>query len=40
MTVWQGAGLVLAVVLGISGLAVVAVGVLFVVGMNQWASNK
>jgi len=40
LTGWQGLGIALAVVLGVSGLVVVAVGVLFLVGMNQWASNK
>lgn len=40
LTGWQGVGIALAVVLGVSGLVVVAVGVLVVVGMNQWASNK
>jgi len=40
LTGWQGVGLALAIALGVCGLAVLAFGVLFVVGMNQWASNK
>ena len=40
LTGWQGAGIALAVVLGVCGLAVLAFGVLLVVGMNQWGSNK
>jgi len=40
LTGWQMVGLVLSIVLGVCGLAVLAFGVLVVVGMNQWASNK
>ena len=34
------AGLVLAVVLGVTGLVVVAGAVLFMVAINSWADNK
>ncbi|GAA4349692.1 hypothetical protein [Angustibacter luteus] len=37
---WQIAGLVLAVVLGVTGLVVVAGAVLFMVAINSWADNK
>jgi hypothetical protein len=37
---WQVAGLVVAVVLGVAGLVTVALGILFAVAMNSWASNK
>jgi len=33
-------GIVVAVVLGIVGLAVLACAVIFIVGLNQWGSNK
>jgi hypothetical protein len=35
-----GLGVVLAVVLVLTGLVVAGAAVLFVVGINQWASNK
>jgi hypothetical protein len=37
---WQYAGIVLAVVIGILGLALLGAFVLVVVGMGQWGSNK
>jgi hypothetical protein len=40
MTGWQVVGIVVAVVLGVCGLALVAGFVLVAVGMNMWASNK
>jgi hypothetical protein len=40
LTGWQVAGIVCAVVLAVCGLAVVAGGVLFMVALNQWGSNK
>lgn len=37
---WRVFGIVLVVVIGIAGLAVVAAGLLFVVAMNSYGSNK
>jgi hypothetical protein len=37
---WRYAGIVLAVVIGVLGLALVGAFVLVVVGMAQWGSNK
>jgi hypothetical protein len=37
---WRAVGIVLAVLLGIAGLAVLAFVVVFIVGLNQWGSNK
>jgi hypothetical protein len=37
---WSTAGIVVAVLLGIAGLAILASAVIFVVGLNQWGSNK
>jgi hypothetical protein len=37
---WSTAGIVLAIVLGILGLAVLGAAVLFVVGLSNWGSNK
>jgi hypothetical protein len=37
---WSVVGIVLAVLLGIAGLAVLAFAVVFIVGLNQWGSNK
>jgi hypothetical protein len=37
---WGTVGIVLAVLLGIAGLAVLAFAVVFIVGLNQWGSNK
>ncbi|MFF3563302.1 hypothetical protein ACFYXS_24965 [Streptomyces sp. NPDC002574] len=37
---WAVVGIVLAVVLGIAGLAVVAAFVLFSVALSNWGSNK
>jgi hypothetical protein len=39
-SVWTIIGIVLAVVLGIGGLAVVGFAVLLYVGMSHYASNK
>ena len=33
-------GIVVAVLLGIAGLAVLACAVVFIVALNQWGSNK
>lgn len=37
---WATVGIVLGVVAAVAGLLVVAAGILFVVGLNAWASNK
>ena len=37
---WRVAGVVLAVVLGVGGLALIAFVVFMAVAMNQWGSNK
>jgi hypothetical protein len=37
---WQVAGIVLAVVVGVLGLAAVSAAVLFMLAINSWADNK
>jgi hypothetical protein len=37
---WRTAGIVLGILVGVAGLLVIAAGIVFVVGINQWASNK